>query len=94
MSKKHFSGRKPDSWRNQLIKTYYVGSNTQKKVNKKKPNPLISRHPYSPRHKKPKRSWKKILFLAILYFCLFCLATGFIAVLWLSRDLPNPNQLI
>ncbi|HPY08750.1 MAG: penicillin-binding protein [Patescibacteria group bacterium] len=94
MSKKHFSGRKPDSWRNQLIKTYYVGSNTQKKVNKKKPNPLISRDPYSPRHKKPKRSWKKILFLAILYFGLFCLATGFIAVLWLSRDLPNPNQLI
>jgi len=94
MANNQTSGRSRDSWQNQLIKTYYVGSGPSRKLNKRTPNPLISRDPYSNRHKKPKKSWKKALFLAVVYLGLFCLATGSITVLWLSRDIPNPNQLI
>jgi len=86
--------RSRNSWQNQLIKTYYIGSGINKKINKRPPNSLINRDPYSNRHKKPKKSWKMTLFLAIVYFGIFCLAAGFLAVLWISRDLPNPNQLI
>ncbi|MDI3496140.1 MAG: penicillin-binding protein [Patescibacteria group bacterium] len=44
--------------------------------------------------KEKKRPWKKKLFFAILWFILFIIVAVVIFVAWISRDLPNPNQLL
>ena len=44
--------------------------------------------------KKPGRSWKKKLFLSIIGLGAIMILTAIIFIAWISRDLPNPNQLI
>jgi len=94
MSNNKFKNRSRDSWKNQIINAYSTKPSSSRIINKKSPNPLISRDPYSGNRKKPKKSWKKTLILGLFSLGLFSFLVGFVLILWLSRDLPNPNQLI
>jgi len=58
----------------------------------KNSRPVIKAKKYN--HKKEKTNWKKVLFFKLIKLGLICLVLVVILVAWLSRDLPNPNQLI
>jgi len=43
--------------------------------------------------KKPKRKFLRVSFIIIIFFILFLGATIFAGLLWISKELPNPNKL-
>ncbi len=68
----------------------------RKKINKKKDSwkNQVIRTSYKNTKGKRRKSWGKRVFLAIFWLILLGLTTGSLVIAWVSRDIPNPNQLL
>ena len=73
------------------LKTRRNVSWKEEQKNNRRPVKRQSNKRYS---SKNKRNLKKLLFQVVIYGFIFCLLAGTVTILWLSKDLPNPNQLI
>ena len=73
------------------LKTRRNVSWKEEQKNNRRPVKRQSNKRYS---SKNKRNLKKLLFQVVIYGFIFCLLVGTVTILWLSKDLPNPNQLI